>query len=140
MGWEDLPQYLSNAGVKWDVLERAAKLQIELDWRGIYGPAFIRLPRHRVGHKAEHEFAREPCTHYLIVPFTSDVPRIPMHIQGRGKRTLDAYECEGPLVALGEFCQAEFFVAPLDLSWTMVHTHEDHALGGPYFIRREWLV
>jgi hypothetical protein len=45
----------------------------------------------------------------------------------------------GPLVPLGAACDVEFAVSPADLSWTMLHTHEDHALGGPYFIRREWL-
>jgi hypothetical protein len=52
---------------------------------------------------------------------------------------LGAYECRGPLVPLGEFHQAEFFVGPPDFGWTMVHTHEDHDLGGPYFVRAEWL-
>ena len=33
----------------------------------------------------------------------------------------------------------EFFVCPIDFAWCMIHTHEDHAFGGPYFIRAEWL-
>lgn len=40
---------------------------------------------------------------------------------------------------LGLFHNIEFFISPLDLSWTMIHTHEDHGFGGPYFIRREWI-
>ncbi len=51
-----------------------------------------------------------------------------------------AYECRGPLVPLGNFNSVELFVSPADLDWTMVYTHEDHAFGGPYFIKAEWLA
>jgi len=54
-------------------------------------------------------------------------------------RQLDGYECHGPLVTLGAFHDVEFFVCPTDFAWTMIHTHEDYSLGGPYFIRVEWL-
>jgi hypothetical protein len=54
-------------------------------------------------------------------------------------RQLGGYECEGPVVPVGSLCDAEFAVSPADLSWAMLYTHEDHALGGPYFVRREWL-
>ncbi len=53
---------------------------------------------------------------------------------------MSAYECHGPLVPLGEFVDVEFFVCPIDLSWAMIHTHEDHAFGGPYFIRADYLA
>ena len=93
----------------------------------------------RTGLNAEYEYSQVKWVHFLIVPFTSDVPRTPMSVRGRGKRLLDGYECEGHLTPLGPFCNAEFFVSPLDFSWTMVHTHEDHEIGGPYFLRREWI-
>jgi hypothetical protein len=72
----------------------------------------------------------------LVVPFSTGVEGLPVHVLGR---TISAYECCGPLLPLGDYHDAEFFVCPPDLSWTMVHTHEDHGLGGPYFIRAEWL-
>jgi hypothetical protein len=49
------------------------------------------------------------------------------------------YACCGKLLALGTFHTAEFFVCPPDFAWSMVHTHEDHAFAGPYFIRAEWI-
>jgi hypothetical protein len=79
---------------------------------------------------------RQPCDHYQIVPFSAKVDGLPVHVVGRA---IDAYDCSGPLVPLQVFHNAEFFVCPSDLSWTMVHTHEDHALGGPYFLRAEWV-
>ena len=55
-------------------------------------------------------------------------------------QAIAAYECHGPLIDLGLFCNAEFFVAPPDFTWTMVHTHENHGFGGPYFIRVDWIL
>jgi hypothetical protein len=86
--------------------------------------------------RADHEYQQQPCDHYLVVPFSAGVDGLPVHVLSR---TVGAYECRGPLVPLGAFCNVEFFVCPPDLSWAVIHTHEDHALGGPYFIRAEWL-
>ena len=90
----------------------------------------------RTGAKAEYEYLQQPCKHYLIVPFTSDVKGTPMHVC---RKAIGAYECHNELVPLGRFCDAEFFVSPMDFEWSLVHTHEDHAIQGPYFIRREWV-
>jgi hypothetical protein len=118
------------------ILDNAARLAAEETWRGVYGHAFHGRPRLRHGAKADYEYQQEPCTHYLIVPFSGGVAGLPVHVLGR---QLDAYECRGPLVPLGAFCDVEFFVCPTDFAWAMIHTHEDHAWGGPYFIRAEWL-
>ena len=40
---------------------------------------------------------------------------------------------------LGTVCGAEFAIFSADMSWTMLHTHEDHVYDGPYFMRREWI-
>jgi hypothetical protein len=50
-----------------------------------------------------------------------------------------AYACagDGALPSLSPFANLDFFIAPPDFAWTMLHTHEDYALGGPYFPRRE---
>ena len=133
----ELTDYLEQSVVAWTRLGERAHRVAEETWRGTYGRAFADgRPRCRHGVKADFEYEQEPCSHYLIVPFTADVPGLPVQVHGRH---MDAFECRGPLVPLGEFHQAEFFVSPPDLGWTMVHTHEDHALGGPYFVRAEWL-
>jgi hypothetical protein len=131
-----LQAYLSQSGVEWDRLDETARRAAEDTWRGVYGQAFRGRPRLRRGAKADHEYQREPCTHYLIVPFSAGVAELPVQVLGR---RMDAYECRGPLVPFGAFCAVEFFVCPTDFAWAMIHTHEDHALGGPYFIRAEWL-
>jgi hypothetical protein len=133
---EDLQAYLSQSGVQWDRRDETARLAAEQTWRSIYGSAFHGRPRLRHGSKAEHEYQQESCTHYLIVPFSAGVAGLPVHVLGH---RWDAYACRGPLVPLGAFCDVEFFVCPTDFTWSMIHTHADHALGGPYFIRAEWL-
>lgn len=127
---------LSRAGVEWDPLPELERVEAEAAWRRVYGRAFRGRPRLRHGAKADHACRCQPCDHYLIVPFSADVPGLPVHVY---RQELSAYECRGPLIPLGAFCDAEFFIAPPDLSWSMIHTHEDHAFGGPYFIRAEWV-
>ena len=82
-----------------------------------------------------HEKGEAPS---LIVPFTSDVQGLTISVVDR-RSPREAYECRGRLVPLGMFNDIEFFVCPLDYSWTMVYTHEDYEWGGPYFMRREWI-
>ena len=133
---DELQQHLTRSNVQWRVLEESAHRDAEADWRKLFARPASGRRRVRSGAKAEHEYLQQPCTHFLIVPFTSNVEGFPMGVQGQ---SLGAYECSGPLIPFGEFCEAEFFVSPLDFEWTMVHTHEDFAIGGPYFIRREWV-
>jgi hypothetical protein len=131
-----LRECLTAAGVKWERLSETARIATEEAWRQVYGWAFRGRPRVRHGARAEHEYSQQPCDHYLVVPFSTGVVGLPVHVLGL---TIGAYECRGRLVPLGTFHNAEFFVCPPDMSWAMIHTHEDHAIGGPYFIRREWL-
>jgi hypothetical protein len=84
-----------------------------------------------------HEFLGQPETAWLMIPFPSDVPGLPTDVL---PPRLSAFECEGPLVELAEFHDVEFFISPADLRWTFVRTHEDYGLGGPYFVRAEWIV
>ena len=139
IGLEDeLPRFLEQYGVEWTPLDEAAHRETETAWRTVYSSAFHgkRLTRHRNGFRAEFEFEQEKCSHYFIVPFSADIPLLPVRVIGRRQ---NAYECRGLLVPLGAFHSREFFISPLDFGWTMIHTHEDHAFGGPYFFRAEWL-
>jgi hypothetical protein len=96
---DELQAYLSQSGVEWDRLDETARLAAEETWRGIYGQAFRGRPRLRHEAKADYD-QHEPCTHYLIVPLSANVPGLPMDVRGR---QMDAYECRGPLVPLGAF-------------------------------------
>lgn len=134
---EALRDYLGRGGIDWDRLPDPGQVEAEAAWRRVYGRAFRGRPRLRHGARAEQEYRSQTCGHYLIVPFSAGVSGLPVHVY---RRAIAAYECRGPLIALGAFCDAEFFISPPDLIWAMIHTHEDHAIGGPYFIRADWIV
>src|SRR5207302_9044271 len=119
---DDLREYLTRSSVEWRSLEESAQFGAEAEWRSIFGKAFRARHRLRTGAKAEYAYLQQPCKHYLIVPFTSDVECTPMHVY---RKAIGAYECHGDLVPLSQFCDAEFFVSPMDFEWTLVHTHED---------------
>ena len=44
---------------------------------------------------------------------------------------------DAPLPSLGGVHALEPVVVADDFGWAMVHTHEDHKIGGPYFVRAE---
>lgn len=131
-----LTDHLTRSGVDWTRLAEPSAIGAERAWRHRYRTAFAGHSRCKRGAKAEHAYGAVACDHYFVVPFNSDVAGLPICVHGR---SLSAYRCGGPLVPLGEFHESEFFVCPLDYAWTMVHTHEDHSFGGPYFIREAWL-
>jgi hypothetical protein len=127
---------LEAAGVLCRPLTDSERAEAESQWRAVYGRAFRGCPRLRHGSRAEFEFAQQPAGRWLVVPIGAKVPGTSVAPHGA---VPTGYECEGPLVPLGAACDVEFAVAPADLAWTMLYTHEDYAIGGPYFVRREWL-
>ncbi len=135
---EELCEHLTRSGVEWTRLDASSHAEAEHTWRETYGGAFVKSPRLRRGAKAEHAYQQEACTRYLMVPFTSNVAGLPIHVIHHSPN-LGAYECRGVVVPLGVFHETEFFVCPTDFAWTMVHTHEGHGIGNPFFVRQEWL-
>jgi hypothetical protein len=137
---ERLEQYLAQQGVTWELISGPRHTALEREWNALYGSVWKLGLRHRHGLRAEVEYSRRSATAFLIVPFLG--PHVGPHsIWKPGPRTV-AYECHGPgsLPDLSPFSNLDFFIAPTDLSWTMLRTHEDHDLGGPYFIDKDWLV
>jgi len=104
----------------------------EFAWRQVYQRTFASEGNFRHGTKAVDAYLRESATRWQFVPFLSGVPGTAVHVI---RPEVSAFECEGPLLELGDFLNVEFFISPPDLSWTFVRTHEDFALGGPYFAR-----
>src|SRR5207237_213619 len=131
-----MQDYLEERGVEWRVLDERETAEVERNWRSIYGDAFRTRPRLRAGLKAELEYREIGRGRFLIVPFSSPVQGLPMSSQCH---SMEGFECCGEPVPLGNFCCIEFFICPPDFSWSMIHTHEDHGYGGPYFIRAEWI-
>lgn len=108
---------------------------LEADWRRVYQTAFMPGGKFLRDAKADYAYLSEPCTSWLVVPFLSNVPGTAIRVH---QLSMSAFECHGRLLSLEQFAGIEFSIFPPDLSWTFVRTHEDYALGGPYFTRHDW--
>lgn len=115
-----LQRYLDDSAVEWEILDDETHEEAESTWRLVYAAAFSRRSRARTGVKAEYAYSRQQADHYLIVPFLSNVPGLPMGCDGH---RVNALECRGPLVSVAEFHCIELFVSPIGFGWTMVYTH-----------------
>jgi hypothetical protein len=135
---EILEQFLTQCGVAWTVIPLERHFEWSNEWESLYGNCAHWL-RQKQGAKAEFEYSQQSAEVFSIVPFLSNIAG-PLSIGKRGPRKA-AYAChgDGKLPDLSGFAETEFFIVPDDLSWTMIHTHEDHACGGPYFVRKDWL-
>ena len=135
-----LESYLSEQGLKFDVVDASRHARFENEWNAIYGDVWRLKLRHKRQAKAEEAYAKQRAIEFLIVPFLGD--HAGPHGVGTPSPRTTALACvgDGALPRLAAFSNLDFFVAPPDLSWTMIHTHEDYVLGGPYYIERAWLT
>ena len=136
---ERLQNILAEHGVSWKVIPWDRHAALEKEWWSIYGNVWKLRRRHKHEDGASFEYANEFAREFLIVPFLGRFSG--PHMIGRRDIHPAAYQCQGAgkLPDLSSFRNLEFFVAPPDYAWTMVHTHEDYTLGGPYYVRKEWL-
>ncbi len=137
---EKLEQFLTQGGLAWQLIPSQQHVSLSNEWETLYGNCFAYRNRHREGARAQFEYSQQSAETFMIVPFLGNVGG-PHSINKRAARKA-AYEChgDGTLPDMSAFANTDFFIVPTDLSWTMIHTHEDYALGGPYFVRKEWLA
>lgn len=135
---DKLEQFLTQCGLMWSVIPWERHMSFSNEWEALYGD-FHHWLRQKQGAKAQFEYSHQFAATFMIVPFLGNIAG-PHSINKPGPRKA-AYEChgDGVLPDLSAFAMTDFFIVPDDWNWTMMHTHEDHGLGGPYFIRREWL-
>ena len=93
----------------------------------------------KTGIKAQAEYARQPAGPVVIVPFTANTAGPHAQPNPGPRPTADTGHAPR-LPDLSPFHNLDFFIAPPDLAWTLLHTHEDFALGGPYFLHRHKLI
>jgi hypothetical protein len=136
---EELEGFLTRCGVAWSVISSERHVSLTNEWEALYGNCFSHQTRMRQGAKAQYECSQQSAETFMIVPFLGNEAG-PHSINKPGPRKA-AYQChgDGTLPDLSAFAETDFFISPADLSWTMIHTHEDYAFGGPYFLRKDWL-
>jgi hypothetical protein len=135
---EPLEQFLSHCGLVWSAIPLERHFSLSSEWESMYGNASHWL-RRKQGAKAQFEYSLQSAETFMIVPFLGNTGGI--HSVNKPEPRTAAYECrgDGPLPDLSAFAGIDFFIVPSDFSWTMIHTHEDYALSGPYFICKDWL-
>jgi hypothetical protein len=82
---------------------------------------------------------RQWITEFYILSFTANrCPPIPTNLEGRVRF---GYKCKGLSVPdLSIFNNFEIVVFSSDFAWTMIYTHEDDVLAGPYFTQQSWIM
>ncbi len=135
---ENLEQFLTRCGLAWSIIPLGRHINLCNEWETLYGN-FSHWLREKQGAKAQFAYSQQSAEMFMLVPFLGKFGG-PHSINKPGPRTA-AYEChgDGTLPDLSTFASIDFFIVPDDWSWTMIHTHEDYGLGGPYFIRKDWL-
>ena len=86
------------------------------------------------GSKAVGEWLGSDDEDLILLLLSSRITAFPI---STNSRPCSAFKYSGQKIDLSEYHQLEFAVFPESYSWTLVHTHEDGAFGGPYFIRAE---
>lgn len=129
---EELLGHLINHGMDARRLTGEEHRDWEGGWRGVYGHLIESGSGYLRGGAAVEAYLRERGMEWMVVPFLSGVAGTGI---GGKHRVMSAYQCEGPVVELGEFYGAEFFVSPIDLAWTFVVSGGDLGVGGVYFLR-----
>ena len=72
---------------------------------------------------------------FLLFSITNELPLW----RSSEQRPTWGYACNASKIPdLSQFCNLDFVMVAADFSWTMVYTHEDFGLGGPYFTERSW--
>ena len=135
---EPLEQYLSHCGLVWSAIPLERHFSLCDEWETVYGNISHWL-RRKQGGKAQFEYSDQSAETFMIVPFLGSIGGL--HSVNKSEPRKAAYECHGngTLPDLLAFAESDFFIVPVDFSWTMIHTHEDETWGGPYFIRKDWL-
>jgi hypothetical protein len=136
---ERLEQVLTQCGLAWSVITWEQHVSVCKEWESQYGCGSKHGLRNKHGAKAQFEYSNRSAEAFLIVPFLGNIGG-EYSISKRGPRKA-AYEChgDGVLPDLSAFADTDFFIVPVDFSWTMIHTHEDYETSGPIFIYKDWL-
>jgi len=123
-------EYLADHGITSTEMTQKQSFAIQKQWTSKFG-GFRQGTRHKHGYRAVEQFLSEPSRDYVILFLSSRITAFPI---STNQRPCAAFEFAGSPVDLSAFNELEFAVFPNSYDWTMVHTHEDGSLGGPYFV------
>lgn len=102
-------------------------------WTSVFAAQSIDLHETR-GLKASERWLATTDGPLILLFLSQRITAFPI---SRNQRPCTANRYAGPVLNLSDYHQLEFAVFPETYEWTLIHTHEDGASGGPYFIRSE---
>ena len=114
-------------------LSRRESFAIAQQWTSVFATQSDRLHETR-GSKAIAKWLSTNTNDLILLFLSARIIAFPI---SENNRPCTAHRYTGPIIDLSAYNELEFAVFPDSFEWTLVHTHEDHAFGGPYFIRNE---
>jgi hypothetical protein len=130
---DDFRRYLADHGVTLTELPRKESFAITKRWTSVFAAQSENLVETQ-GWKAIDQWLTTTDDQLILLFLSSRITAFPI---SENSRPCTAHRYSGPIVDLSAYNQLEFAVFPETYEWTLIHTHEDGAFGGPYFIRIE---
>ncbi|WP_146504033.1 hypothetical protein [Rubinisphaera italica] len=130
---DDFHRYLVDHGVTLTELPRKESFAITKRWTSVFAVESDDLHETQ-GLKAIDKWLKTTDDQLILLFLSSRITAFPISENG-GPCTAHRYT--GRIIDLSAYNQLEFAVFPETYEWTLIHTHEDGAFGGPYFIRIE---
>ena len=125
--------YLSERDVALTELPRRESFAITKHWTSVFAQTSSGVSL-KLGSKAVSEWLGTDDEDLILLFLSSRITAFPI---STNSRPCLAFKYSGHKIDLSEYHQLEFAVFPESYDWTLVHTHEDFAFGGPYFVRAE---
>lgn len=114
-------------------LSRQESFAITKQWTSVFATPSERLQETQ-GSKAIAKWLAAPNDELILLFLSARITAFPI---SENSRPCTAHRYAGPTIDLSAYNELEFAVFPNSYAWTLIHTHEDGAFGGPYFIRNE---
>lgn len=125
--------YLDDHGVSLEELPRKESFAITKRWTSVFADSSNELAEIH-GPKAVTRWLAGGAEDLILLFLSSRIAAFPI---SQNSRPCSAFAYSGPAIDLSEYNELEFAVFPDSYNWTLIHTHEDGAFGGPFFIYRE---
>ncbi len=128
---DDFRQFLADDGVTLTELSQKESFAITKQWTSSFAAQSKNLSEIHGRNAVEHWL--KTTDENLILLFLS--ARISAFPISENSRPCTANRYEGRPIDLSAYNELEFAVFPESYEWTLIHTHEDGAFGGPYFLQ-----
>lgn len=130
---DDFRHYLADHGVALTELPWSESFAITKRWTSVFAAQSDNLHETQ-GLKAIDKWLKTTDDQLILLFLSARITAFPISQNGR---PCTAHRYTGRIIDLSVYNELEFAVFPETYEWTLIHTHEDGAFGGPYFIRNE---